>query len=211
MLEIKDISYSYENLKIFENINFSVKKWIIWICWPSGSWKTTFLKTVWWYIKPLSWGIFLDWKNIKNDILNYRKQNWFHFQNYNLIDLDVKTNLQLPFIVWKQTKDKQWLDHLIEYFEIWKLLNKNINQISWWEKERTSIVKAFANKPYIIFLDEAWAALDERLKNKAFKFLKNYWKEHIVFFVSHDKNIKNYFNLDKLVYDDNFQILKQSN
>ena len=208
MLEIRDISYSYENLKIFENISFSIEKGIIWIFWPSGSWKTTFLKTVWWYIKPLSWGIFLNWKNIKDNILNYRKQNWFHFQDYNLLDLDVKTNLQLPFIIWKQTKDENWINYLLEYFEIWKLLNKNINQISWWEKERVSIVKAFANKPHITFLDEAWSALDKRLKDKLLKFIKNYSKENIIFFVSHDESIKKYFNLDKIVYKGNFQILK---
>ncbi len=207
MLEIKNISYSYENLKIFENISFSVKKWVIWIYWPSGSGKSTFLKTVWWYIKPLSWRIFLNWKNI-NKIKNYKKQNWFHFQDFNLINLDVKSNLQLPFLIWKKTKDTRWLDYLIDYFEVWNLLDKNINHISWWEKERVSIIKAFANKPNIIFLDEAGSALDERLKNKVFEFIKDYWKEHIVFLITHYSETKNFFWFKKTLYDDNFQIMK---
>lgn len=207
MLEIKNISYSYENLKIFENISFSVEKWVVWIYWPSGSGKSTFLKTIWWYIKPLSWNIFLNWKNI-NKIKNYKKQNWFHFQDFNLINLDVKTNLQLPFLIGKQTKDTKWLDYLIDYFEIWDLLDKNINHISWWEKERVSIIKALANKPNIIFLDEAGSALDERLKNKVFDFIKDYWKENIVFLISHYSETKNFFWFEKIIYHGNFQIMK---
>lgn len=207
MLEIKNIQYSYKTLKIFEDIDFSIEKWVVWILWPSWSWKTTFIKTVWWYIKSFSWGIFFNWENIWKNIIKYRKQNWFHFQDYNLLDLDVKTNLELPFIIWKEQKDWKWIDYLIEYFEIWKLIDKSINNISWWEKERVSIVKAFANKPKIIFLDEAGAALDEILKKKVFHFIKDYWKDHIVFFVSHDKNMKDYFWLEKVVYKWNFKIL----
>lgn len=208
MLEIKNIQYSYKKLQIFEGIDFSIEKWVVWILWPSWSWKTTFIKTVWGYIKPLSWGIFLNKKNIRKFILDYRKNNWFHFQDYNLLEIDVKTNLELPFIIWEQKKDEKWLDYLVKYFEIWKLLNKNIENISWWEKERVSLVKAFVNKPHIAFLDEAWAALDERLKNKVFKFIKDYWKENIVFFVSHDKNIQEYFWLQKIIYKWAFNILR---
>lgn len=208
MLEIKNIQYSYKKLQIFEGIDFSIEKWVVWILWPSWSWKTTFIKTVWGYIKPLSWGIFLNKKNIRKCILDYRKNNWFHFQDYNLLEIDVKTNLQLPFIIWEQKKDEKWVDYLVKYFEIWKLLNKNIENISWWEKERVSLVKAFVNKPHIAFLDEAWAALDERLKNKVFKFIKDYWKENIVFFVSHDKNIQEYFWLQKIIYKWDFNILR---
>lgn len=209
MLEIQNISYSYEKLKIFENISFSIEKWVVWIYWPSGSGKTTFLKTVWWYIKPLSWGVFLDWKNIEN-IKNYKKQNWFHFQNFNLIDLDVKTNLQLPFLIGKQQQDKDWINYLIDHFEIWNLLDNHINHISWGEKERVSIVKAFANKPNIIFLDEAWSALDERLKFKVFEFIKDYWKKHIVFLITHYDKTKDFFWFEKTVYDNNFHIIKQN-
>jgi len=208
MLDINNISYFYKTNKIFENISFSVKKWIILITWPSWSGKTTFLKTIWWYINPTFWSVFFEKKNIWKDIVNYRKNNWFHFQDYNLLDLNVNTNINLPFIIWKHKKDINWITYLLEYFEIWKLIYKDINTISWWEKERVSIINAFAIKPKIVFLDEAWSALDKRLKNKLFEFINNYWKENIIFLVTHNKDIKKCFEINKILYDWNFQIFK---
>jgi len=226
MLTIKNISYK----NLFKNISFKIDKWVIWILGPSGSWKTTFLKIVWWFIKPNHWEILFQkweesfkiqqWKIIRmikekqnNNQFPKFPQNsqisiWFHFQDYNLLDLDVKTNIDLPFIIWWYQKDEKWIKYLLQYFEIEHLINKDINEISWWEKERVSIVKALASKPKILLLDEAGAALDEYLKNKLYRFIEDYSKENIVLYISHDPNFISRFNLKKEIYNKNFKILK---
>ena len=215
MLTIKNITLK----PIFENVNFEIEKWLVIISWPSWSWKTTFLKTIWWFIFPDKWEIYYQqnneifhikqWKIVKQENISssslFTVSLGFHFQDYNLLDLDVKTNIELPFLIWKYQKDNNWINYLLEYFEIKNLLNKNINEISWWEKERVSIVKAFANKPHIVLLDEAGAALDERLKTKLYDFLLDYSKDNIVFLISHDKNFIDKLNL-KEVYNWNFKI-----
>ena len=159
--------------------------------------------TKWWYHTE-------SLNNHKKLSINPQISIWFHFQDYNLLELDVKTNIELPFIVWWYTKDNEWLDYLLEYFEIKNLLHKDISQISWWEKERVSIVRTFANKPNIVLLDEAGAALDERLKNKLYDFIKKYSKENTILAISHDPNLKNLLNLNNQIYNWNFKILKQS-
>jgi len=40
-------------------------------------------------------------------------------------------------------------------------------------------------------LDEAGPALDSKLKQKLYEFVKNYAKDNIILFVSHDKEIEN--------------------
>lgn len=221
MLLIKNLSLN----PLFSNINFEIEKGIIWILWPSGSGKTTFLKTIWWYIKWYTWEIIYKQNNNlfeiqQGKIIQYKKlfnssskkiSVGFHFQDYNLVHLDVKTNIDLPFIISWYKKDSKWINQLINYFEISSLLKKQISKISQWEKERVSIVKALANKPKLLLLDEAWASLDERLKNKLYEFIGNYAKNNIILFISHDKEIIQKFNLNKIVYDKNFKILKMSN
>lgn len=207
MLEIENLSYSRNNFFIFENISFSIAKWVVGIIWASGSWKTTFLQTIWGFNKSEKWKILYNWKNIRSNILEYRRKNWFQFQDLNLIDLSVQENLKLPFLVWKSIVDKARIAELLEYFEISNLLKKNINEISWGEKKRVSLVKTFANKPNLVFLDEATASLDSYLKEKTFKFVKKYAEENIVFFVNHDENFKDFFEFKNTIYKNNFEIL----
>lgn len=207
MLKINNLSAWYNNIKLFEKINVKIDHWIIWIYWPSWSGKTTLLKSIWWYIKPYNGEIFFENKNIRDNILQYRKQNWFHFQNLNLLDLDIKSNLDLPFLINKTHKDNEWEKYLLHHFEIRKLKNKKIKQTSWWEKERISIIKTFIQKPKIVFLDEIWASLDDILKERTFNFVKEYAKNNIVFLISHYNETEDFFNFKKKIYDNNFKIL----
>jgi len=207
MLSAKNIWYKLNDNYLFENISFDVEKWIVGIYWPSGSGKTTLLKILSGYIEATKWEIFLDWKNIWKNIIKYRKNNWFSFQDYSLLDLTVKDNLELPFLIWKNTKDKKRINYLVDYFQISNILYKKIQNISWGEKERVSIIKAFIHRPNIVFLDEAGGALDEKLKNKLYDFIKNYSQEKLIFFISHDKDFIKFFNLENILYDWVFKIL----
>lgn len=203
MLKIDNLSYK----SLFSNINLEWKKWVILIYWPSGSWKTTFLKIIWWYILDYKWDIYFNWENIKNNILKYRKKNWFSFQNENLLDLDVKSNLELPFLFWENKLDKKWKEKLIKYFEIESLVLKNISELSWWEQQRISIIKSFIHKPQLVLLDEADSSLDTRLKEKFYNFLIDYSENNLIIMISHDENSKNKFKLKNKIYDWNFSIL----
>ena len=207
MLSAKNIWYKLNENYLFENISFDVEKWVVGIYWPSGSGKTTLLKILGGYIEATKWETFLDWKNIWKNIIKYRKNNWFSFQDSSLLELTVKDNLELPFLIWKNKKDEKWINYLIDYFQISNILDKKIQNISWGEKERVSIIKAFIHRPNIVFLDEAGGALDEKLKKKLYDFIKNYSQEKLIFFISHDKDFIKFFNLENILYDWVFKIL----
>ena len=208
MLSIKNIWYKLNKNYLFKNISFDVEKWVVWIYWPSWSGKTTLLKILGGYIEATDGEILLNWKNIWKNITKYRKNNWFSFQDYSLLDLTVKDNLELPFLIWKNTKDEKWIDYLIDYFQITNILDKKIQGISWGEKERISIIKAFIHKPNIVFLDEAGGALDNKLKTKLYDFIKDYAQENLIFFISHNKEFLKIFNLKNIIYSWNFQVLR---
>lgn len=208
MLKLENIKFWYSNiLDLFSNVNFSINVWeIIWLYWPSWIWKTTLLKIIWWLIKPTNWNVFYNWKYVfdmdYSQLSKYRNQDiGFIFQNFNLLeDFKVEENLMLPFTISDKSDiefDAKWYDFLLNYFEIKKLIWKSISNISWWEKQRVSIIKALIHKPKVLLMDEPTTYLNIELTNKFFDLVKNYSKENICIFVSHDEITKEYFWLEK--------------
>ncbi len=213
MLEVKDLSFSYNKNwdPFFEGLNFSVNKWeILAIFGRSGSGKTSLLQIIASLIKPRSGNILYKWNDVLNSWLTYlykfrSEKIWFAFQDFKLLeDFTVYENVCIPFMISNNIKDENWLNKIFHTFEINDILDKNIKNISWWEKERVSIAKSFANKPEILLLDEPWTYLNNSLKLKVFDFIKAYSKDNIVVAVSHDDYFIDYFWLD--LYESNWNL-----
>ena len=197
-LQVQVKNFSYWKYKILENINLQAQSWdFIWFFWKSGSWKSTLLKIIWSIILP-DGQVKYQWENIfdysSNQLSNYRNQiTGFDFQENNLIEnLNGEENLRLSETIgWKKI-DNAWLKKLIEILEIEKILDKKIQNLSWWEVSRISLAKSLASKPKILISDEPWSNLDEHLTKKVYKFLKSYSQNHIVMVSSHDEKILPY-------------------
>ena len=207
-LKLENIWYSYNNLKILEKINFSFENSGFYtITWPSWSWKTTLLKIIWWFYKPNNGKIFIDWKNLydskKEKIINFRQKIiGFSYQNLHLIsELTVKDNLELKAKLTGQKIEKKWEKYLLEYFEINKLFEKKVSEISWWQALRVSLVKSVLLKPKILLLDEPESWLDSKLIKKLIKFEKEYAKNNLVIISSHFLNKINNKQLEIKKYE----------
>lgn len=215
MLEIKDISFSHKNEIFFENLNISLNQWdSLIICGISWSGKTSLLNIVSSLKKPTKWDVCWKNKSIFNFgnrfLYSYRNQSvGVAFQDFRLIDdFSVLENINLPFLIWKNQKDQHWFDYLVKYLEIEKILNKNINSISWGEKERVSIIKSLVHKPEILMLDEPGTYLDKQLKYKLYSLIKEYSQNNISIIVSHDEDIVDFFWVDKFCENKNLIFYK---
>lgn len=192
-MQIKNLTFTLSNQILIDNLSLKANKWLFFIYWPSGTWKTTLLKILAKLVKPSKWNIKIP------------KTIWTFWQNYNLLNLDIKSNLVLPFLVYKKKLDSKWKTHLFDYFQLNFSEKDDIEKLSSWEKERIWIIKAFIHKPELVLLDEVWNSLDEKLKIKLLDFLLDYSKKNIIFLVSHDYYFK--VNLKwNLIYDKNFKI-----
>jgi len=196
MLQISNLTYILEGLPLINNLNLSTNNWIFFVFGPSGSGKTTLFKLIFWLLKPTLWEI----KTSKNI--------WIFWQNYNLLPLDGKTNLNLPFYFHKLKKDKKREDKLIDYFEVNNILSKNTENMSNWEKEKIWILKAFITKPNLVLLDETWNSLHQDLKIKLINFVKKYSKENTVLWISHDYFITSNLKSEDIIYKWNFNIYR---
>ena len=194
LIEICDLNF--EN--ILSNISLEIFEGdFIAILGPNGGGKTTFLKLLLNILKPNS-GEIQYFENIKNKM-------GYVPQNATVVDVifpaTVKEILETAFItnssiLKKISKnEKDYLKFLMQNFEITNLNSKLFAELSGGQKQRVMIVKALANKPKILFLDEPDMGLDKISQSKFIDNLNKINKENktsIVFITHHLGMIEKY-------------------
>jgi cell division transport system ATP-binding protein len=201
-MQIKNLNLSFWNKIILKNINLEIKPWeFVFVIWKSWSWKTSFIRSLIWDLKPSSWEIILDNKKnlyfkLNNRFLsNYRKKIWVVFQDYKLLESKtVYENVAFWMEVcwYSNTEIKEKVPSILK--QVWLLLKKDktIFEISGWEKQRVTIARALVNEPDLIIWDEPTGNLDPETAEtimELFEELNKLWKTIII--ATHDKNLVN--------------------
>lgn len=201
-MKINNLTLAFWNRIVLNDINLEFKKWeFVFIIWKSGSWKTSFIRSLIGDLKPLSWDVILDnwislYSNLNKKIIqDYRKMIWVIFQDYKLLESKtVYENVAFAMEVCNY-KDKDIIKKVPEVLQQVALLvkkDKKINELSGWEKQRVSIARALVHDPSVIIWDEPTWNLDPKTAitiMNIFKDLSNRGKTVII--ATHDQNIVN--------------------
>ncbi len=131
---------------------------------PNGSGKTTLLLCLALLLKPVEGTISYLGQPVRNGsaVLQLRRRIAVVFQEPLLLNTTVWENvalgLRLRGISGNEAKDRteRWL----ERFGIASLARRQAKTLSGGEAQRTSLARAFALQPEVLFLDEPFAALD---------------------------------------------------
>ncbi len=219
-IEIKNIDFYYNNWKkVFSNFNFNIAWWkIIALVWSSWWWKTTLVKLISWFLKPISWYIVIDWQNI-NDIKlkTYFKNIWYLTQEPSVFDWTILENL----VYWFENENidelvvsKAILDAKCEFiyeFENW--INTQIWEkwvrLSWWQKQRLAIAKLFIKNPNIIILDEPTSALDSFSEECIRQSFEKLFKNKTVIIIAH--RLQTVKNANEIIVFDSWKIIEKWN
>lgn len=175
MLKINIKEKKFNEIKILENINISLDDGeFLSIIGPSGCGKTTLLNIVSSLDKEFSGKITLFSSNIG-----------FVFQDSRLLPwLNIKDNLLLI----SKDKDLKIINELLKIVGLEDILEKFPKDLSGGMARRVSFVRAFVNKPKILFLDEPFISLDyptaTALKKDFLKLCKTF--NTTVILVTHD-------------------------
>lgn len=147
MIKINIKEKSFKGIKVLENIDISLKEAeFLSIIGPSGCGKTTFLNIV----------SSLD-KNFKGNVNINSSNIGFVFQDSRLIPwLTIKENL----LIVSKDKDIKQIDELLKLVNLENILDLYPKDLSGGMARRVSFVRAFINKPKLIFLDEPFISLD---------------------------------------------------
>lgn len=197
-LEIKDISFSFENnKKILDGVSLTINKNDrIGIFGKSGSGKSTLVDIIFGLINPDNGSIFIDNKKIEGDrnIFNYKIG--YVSQNSYLLDDTVKKNIAFGLderdidenLVIKSLKTAQmdnWLEGTTQKLNT--IIGENGKMISGGERQRIGIARTLYFNSEFIVLDEPTSSLDEETTNKFLDIL-NSLKNKTIIMISHQKN-----------------------
>lgn len=174
IIEIKDLCYSMENKKIFDNLSLNIKKGsFVTITGPTGCGKSLLARIIVGHVNSKSYikidNEFINPKNIKN----IRSKIGYAFENVDstFVCNTVKENI-LFILKSKGIEGNKKIDSLLKDIDITHLLARNPKFLSQGEKQLVSIFTIILLEPKIIVLDESLSIIDDYTKEKIFKVLK---------------------------------------
>ena len=195
MLQVENITFSYDNNKVIKNIDFSVSKGQnIAIIGESGCGKSTLLKLIYGLYDLDEGQIFWN----ENEVLGPK----FHlvpgmpFMKYLAQDFDL-----MPFITVAENvgkylsniypeKKQSRINELLEIVEMTEYSNVKAKFLSGGQQQRVALAKVLALEPEVLLLDEPFSQIDNFRKNslrrRLFAYLKS--KEITCLVATHDSS-----------------------
>ena len=167
LIELKNISLSFGNRQILDNISFGINQGeILGMLGPNGVGKSTIFNLITGLIKPdfgkilingqdvTDYPIYLRTKKFK---IGYVPQYGGFFQDLKLID----NLIAIAEILIEDRKERDFkINNLISRFEFESILNVKAKFLSGGQKKKLVIALALLSDPKLLLLDECFAALD---------------------------------------------------
>lgn len=171
MVNIKNLSKSYDNTDIFNNLSLKLdknKSYVI--LGPSGVGKSTLLNII----------AGID-NNYSGKVEANTNKKAYVFQEDRLLPwLSVEENIN--FVL----KDKKNINDILEILELKEYKNKIVRELSGGQKQRVSIARAFATEPELVLMDESLKSLDLNLKYSIIEEITILSRKTTLICVSHD-------------------------
>lgn len=192
MLAIEDLRLSLSGREIFHIEKLVIPKGqVTALVGPNGSGKTSLLLTLALLQPATSGTITFDGALVNGgNPLGLRRRMALVFQEAMLIDTSVRRNLTIPLRIRGVPRDEAAAraDKWLKRFQVDHLARRKARQLSGGEAQRTSLARAFAMEPEMLFLDEPFTALDyptrKTLLNEMGQILKD--MSVTTLFVTHD-------------------------
>lgn len=176
MIDLQNVSYSYDNYLALDSLNCTIKKGEkIVLLGNNGSGKSTLLKLLAGLIYTTS-GEYLFNKDmitkkfLKSNNKNFRKDVSILFQDPEIMLFNETVKEEIAFGINELDLDID-LNTIAKKFEITHLLDRNPLHLSGGEKQKVAFAAIFVNNPSLLLLDEPTANLDPKSTGWLIDFL----------------------------------------
>ena len=188
ILEIKNLSASYDNHSAIRDINLQIDKGeYVCLVGENGSGKSTLIKTIVGLHKKDSGEII---KGISDDKIAYVAQKNMRDLNFpatakEIIMTGVQRHKKLPFY---KKKDWELFDKICNMLNIGDIINKQIGSLSGGQRQRIILARALIREPELIILDEPCSGLDVNITKELYEILSRLHTENgmTIIMATHD-------------------------
>ena len=182
MLSINNISFTYKEEPILQNISFTLEKGMhLSIMGESGSGKSTLLKAIYGLLHLDRGEIF--WDNLKVLGPNFNLVPGEKYMRYVAQDFDlmpftsVAENIAEFLSVFDRENHQNRINELLSVIEMEAFAKVKVKNLSGGQQQRVALARALAQEPEILLLDEPFSSIDQFKKNQLRHRLFPYLKE----------------------------------
>ena len=164
IIEIEHLDKSFQDVHAVNDLSLCVKEGELFaFLGVNGAGKSTTISIMCGMLAKDSGKVFIDGKDVDNDMRALAKELGVVFQNTVLDEkLSVKDNLtsraSLYGITGKEAKDR--IVELAELLDFKDIMNRTFGKLSGGQKRRVDVARALLHKPKILILDEPTTGLD---------------------------------------------------
>ncbi|MCD2348031.1 amino acid ABC transporter ATP-binding protein [Clostridium guangxiense] len=186
MIRVENLTKSFNNLTVFENLNLNVKKGeVVVIIGPSGSGKSTFLRCLNHLEEPNGGKVFIEGEEVKFKNREHLRKITIKmgmvFQSFNLFPhmTVLKNVMEAPVVIKKENKEVVYerSKKLLEKVGLIEKADMYPSKLSGGQKQRVAIARALCMKPDIMLFDEPTSALDPELVGEVLNVMKELAEE----------------------------------
>lgn len=168
IIEIKNLSKSFGELKAVQNLSFCVKQGELFaFLGVNGAGKSTTISIMCGQLDKDSGSVTIDGKSTDGNLEGIKRELGVVFQN-SLLDkaLSVRDNLQSRAALYGITGKafEKRLDELSELLDFRDLLKRTVGKLSGGQRRRIDIARALLHRPKILILDEPTTGLDPQTR-----------------------------------------------
>lgn len=162
LLETRDLTKKYKNLKAVDQLNLSIPTGRCFgLLGPNGAGKTTTLEMIEGILPPTSGQILFEGRPVD---IEFREAMGIQFQSTALPEkLHVKEVIELFAAFYRKQSDINELRDLCDLNEYW---NKDASELSGGQRQKLLLAVALVNDPKIVFLDEPTTGLDPQARRR---------------------------------------------
>lgn len=193
MLEVKNITVSFDNMQILSDFNLEVaKEEILGIIGPSGSGKSTILKVIAGLIVP-------DRGTVEKDGVDISKTPT-HLRNIGMVFQDNQLfphmNVEKNILFGLHSRNLSKYDRDLKVSEMLELVGlsgfekRKTTDLSGGEAKRVALARSLSPNPSVLLLDEPLTGLDKELHDQLMVDLSELLRrtKTTAILVTHDKN-----------------------